>query len=322
MQTEIPATQAAAGKERIEHFISQEKTKATDNRAGRQVVAQMDFGQFAQHKSRLLLGLLDPRPDDGLLLSFAKLVASPFRMYHALFTAPLVMHTKRPAACLLRWLCPTSWPEAHPDSHYRLAVDLYVLMYFVVVACSYVGAYWIATAHVSGWLASAVMAILVIPAFFRMYEILCYLTLILGHPTYQPDRLMRSLFNIFGHFVETALAFAVFDLGCAWWCGDTFSSEATKSITDSLVTPLYFSFVTVATVGYGDYAADDVAGKMFGARRNHDRNFPDYDCDSTAPSRAPAGRVIRRMKLRRSSSETPHGRLCSVRRHECDSDSI
>ena len=63
---------------------------------------------------------------------------------------------------------------------------------------------------------------------------------------------MRATLNTFWHYLEFVLIFASAYLAITITVGDTFSDDPKQNITEEFIDVLYFSFVTITTLGYGD----------------------------------------------------------------------
>jgi hypothetical protein len=84
---------------------------------------------------------------------------------------------------------------------------------------------------------------------------------------YVPSRSSRALVHALIHFLELALIFAVFYCIADRYCSTNdkpmfADARGTRSVLyEDSVTPLYFSVVSLATLGYGDYAPRIPVGK-------------------------------------------------------------
>jgi hypothetical protein len=61
--------------------------------------------------------------------------------------------------------------------------------------------------------------------------------------------------------IGVVIAFATFYV-VASWCGNDSFSGGTGSLVHSPVTPLYYSVVTIATIGYGDFSPQRTIGNF------------------------------------------------------------
>ncbi|MBI2803477.1 MAG: hypothetical protein HYX68_00655 [Planctomycetes bacterium] len=105
---------------------------------------------------------------------------------------------------------------------------------------------------------------------YRLGEIMAVILQLHISASYEPSKRTRAVIHAVMHFLEVALAFAVF-----YCVGDHFCSSSTNPMFADgcstriplysdfdFITPLYFSVVSLATLGYGDYAPKNGLGKI------------------------------------------------------------
>lgn len=107
------------------------------------------------------------------------------------------------------------------------------------------------------------MALLVVlfPA-LRLYEIYTFLVSMHTQIGYQSPALVRAIFNTIWHYIEIIIGFGSFYLATALLWSDRFASDGKRTIADGICDSLYFSFVTISTVGYGDFSPQTAIGRL------------------------------------------------------------
>jgi Ion channel len=101
----------------------------------------------------------------------------------------------------------------------------------------------------------------VLVALFRIAEILSFLVQLHSVEDYQTTARTRAVARTFWHYLEFMVAFGVLYL-VAYLFGDSFSSQPRDPFLESWVTPLYFSLVTISTLGYGDFSPQCLFGRL------------------------------------------------------------
>jgi hypothetical protein len=128
-----------------------------------------------------------------------------------------------------------------PDLVRHNFMDLYVLMFSGLLT-------------VSLWLLSSWHWVAFIAA-YRLFDIVsyrCYFLLVKSQERpWTADIIRRSILIVAINFYESAVAFAIIYMQV----GDVRNGHGTS--LDGPLSALYFSLVTMATVGYGDFAAQD-----------------------------------------------------------------
>jgi Na+-transporting methylmalonyl-CoA/oxaloacetate decarboxylase gamma subunit len=196
---------------------------------------------------------IKPKPEDGLIIGGLKSV----------FRIPIWRTPYRKAVeCLIR-LCGcleteyTTEPEARKP--FVLASDWYMVGWTIILLVLYLttfnsGSGWV-------WLTASILAA------FRTLEIMSILVerhTIVGYPTPTP---MRAVANTFWHYGEVIIAFAILHLtvslaieGSYTYTPSAVPGKSTVKF-DAVLDPVYFSFVTITTLGYGDYLPTHWLGK-------------------------------------------------------------
>lgn len=208
--------------------------------------------QFFEKETTDWRTAFEPRPTDGLLLATLKAVFGC-----CLIRLPYKVFVRE------RLKCKACWKEDYKDDNKARqlvweSTDLYMLLWagFLIglfVACVYLAG------QTSTW-KQIVVAVAVIAAILRLVEILAIqveLHTVPGYGTLAPG---RAMLNTLCHYVVVAIAFAIFYLVLRRCTDDTFNSiiaDPEKAIEavefGSGFTPLYFSIITLTTIGYGDF---------------------------------------------------------------------
>lgn len=223
----------------------------------------MTFPEQVEHERQRMWRSGIPSAHDGLLLLMLKFVARPYLLWHdRVFLRFLGVYVP-----VVRWILGACTRDFRGDASggpvLRLAIDLHNVVLSLLLIASYSIAYALCarSSAVAGadW---GLLALCLFPA-WRCYEMLMFIALLHSEVGYKPYALVRSLLNTLWHYLEVVVAFGVFYLTCAIHCGDRFTTDSQRDqLTDGFLNSAYFSFVTIATVGYGDLSPQTSIGKI------------------------------------------------------------
>ena len=94
-----------------------------------------------------------------------------------------------------------------------------------------------------------------------MLAVIVYHNFVLDLDTFVLVSPTRTLSLLIGNYLEITIAFA--SLYVLLYCtGENFGEESAGDFTSTLITPLYFSFVTITTLGYGDFSPVEWPGQL------------------------------------------------------------
>ena len=208
------------------------------------------------------------RVDDGLILGLVKLFSLPQVWYHNKVLCPVIVG---------RWLKPhvlrgVRFADDYGDdpakgdrAAWRLAIDVYVAACGLILCGVYAIAFYslqdLSIPCVESFL--AVWAALF--AFLRVYEIVAYESGYHSRDTFVHPAKTGEIIRTLWHYLEVIVAFGIFYFLTSRCFDDPFKTTDSKSpeFTSGLLNPVYFSFVTMSTLGYGDYAPQSACGKVF-----------------------------------------------------------
>lgn len=195
-----------------------------------------------------------PSKSDGLALLVFKSVTSPFsRVWKKVFFDSLVPNLEG----LSRWTC-RKWfgNDFDVSVQFRLAIDIYKLVMSTFLLLNY-----LATYYFTAWSCTAETAhrlwLLAIPATLglgRFLEVMCLLVYLHADEKYQPSRAIRTVVNTAWHYAEATLFFAIVTCCILAVDRDAVCNGDGQPPIGSVVEPVYYSFVTITTLGYGDYS--------------------------------------------------------------------
>ena len=162
--------------------------------------------------------------------------------------------------CFVRWLLRNQLANdmsyAHATAQCRRARDMYAAFALFLMSVFYVMIYLALKADCLGTLICLAVAVPFV--FFRLIEISSVMVALhLSRIGYASDSPTRAVILTVMNYCEITIAFAVFFSIESYCCRDPF-----KGLLDSIVNPLYFSVLTIATVGYGDFVPEKDAGKV------------------------------------------------------------
>ncbi len=165
--------------------------------------------------------------------------------------------------CLV-WLCrKPERVDVKKQSHetLRLATDLYMFAWTIGLLWSYFTILREFTLQPSRFdvhiMSGETILALAIPV-IRMYEVFSSNASLHFKAVYKRREPMRALVNVLWHYGEVVIAFASFFLIAIWSTGESFRMPPPGEL---FLQPLYFSFVTITTLGYGDYSPEQPIGQ-------------------------------------------------------------
>jgi hypothetical protein len=212
--------------------------------------------------AKKMRSLSEPTQNDGLFLMLAKRVCMPYVAWHS---GGLSWVLKKLAPLAKRWIpskAHTNIPSVDDPCLFRLCVDIYVVAVFLILCLSYFSVYVFVISE-RCFCSAAAVSVAVAFCLFRAYEILAFLTLLHSKPNYKSPALIRSLLNTIWHYLEIAIAFSVFYLACTYFLGDKFAADSSCSnIETGFWNAIYYSFVTIATIGFGDFSPQTQIGRI------------------------------------------------------------
>lgn len=142
------------------------------------------------------------------------------------------------------------------DALVRRTIDWYIFSWLIFLAILYSLARFFASCCAGGIGCVVVLLTAVISA-FRVLEILAVVAELHAAPGYKPRDPVRALVDAIWNYLEVGIAFATIHFAVAFVGGDNFGGKPYTWFT-----PVYFSFVTLTTVGFGDYAPTKTVGQM------------------------------------------------------------
>ena len=222
----------------------------------------MSFEEHVKAEADKMRNLSEPTQNDGLFLMFAKLVCMPYVAWHSGGLSWVLKALEPLARRLMPSKGHTNIPSIDDPCLFRLCVDIYVVAVFSMLCVSYFSVYVFVISE-RCFCSAAAVSVAVAFCLFRAYEILAFLTLLHSKPNYQSPALIRSLINTIWHYLEIAIAFSVFYLACTYFLGDKFAADSSCSnIETGFWNAIYYSFVTIATIGFGDFSPQTQIGRI------------------------------------------------------------
>jgi hypothetical protein len=145
--------------------------------------------------------------------------------------------------------------EEDADAAVRRALDAYIVFCMVVLACAYGLAAFAAT-KVGGIFGSVLIFVAAFVSGFRILEVLSVMAELHLVPVYEPRDSVRALVDALWNYVEIGLAFATMHVAAGFFAGNYGGDGPPTAFA-----PVYFSFVAMTTVGFGDYSPTRVFGQ-------------------------------------------------------------
>lgn len=135
----------------------------------------------------------------------------------------------------------------------RNAIEWYYFLYTILLVIIYFASYFIyGYQDTLSLLWFIIYVISLVITIFRLMEILATFTMLHLNNSYHTDNPIRALMLTFISYSNIIIAFAVLFLVIGDFSGDNFSTTQLDLIAKDFITPLYFSIVTITTLGYGD----------------------------------------------------------------------
>jgi hypothetical protein len=150
--------------------------------------------------------------------------------------------------------------DAEADQLVKRMLEVYSMVWMGVLVAFYVALLQAISFgfHFAIW-GFALPAVIV--AFYRLVEILSFSVELHARDKYETKAQMRAVARTIWHYLECVVSFGTFYVTAYLW-GDAFSTRTPPPFLESWVTPLYFSFVTITTLGYGDFSPQRWFGQI------------------------------------------------------------
>ena len=189
--------------------------------------------------------------DDGLLLILLKLmVGPPVNLWHKRVFCNIMPLLSRPSG----WIVAKLGESSDPSKQLRVAIDLYKFIMDCIACIFYLIGTLIVFMQIT-WLPFRLVLVCgVCFCVLRLLELVAVVTYLHSDATYSPKASPRAIFNTLWHYGEVTLYFSVFYLCCLSFFPASIASSNGESLGRSLFGAIHFSFVTITTLGYGDYA--------------------------------------------------------------------
>jgi mannose-6-phosphate isomerase-like protein (cupin superfamily) len=202
--------------------------------------------------------------DDGCFITLMKLGSKPHLYYHNRLLCPVVLKPLWKAAerILLKLHSDVTISVNRRDrATWRMAIDMYLFAWAVALLALYCVAFYCASTDTVafGMGAAAVLALC------RVYEIISYEAGFQSRTFDTHDAQSLEIGRTLWHYIEVIIAFGIYYLAVAQFWRDTFrspSSDSASCIQSQWLNSIYFSFMTITTVGYGDFSPKTVPGKV------------------------------------------------------------
>ncbi len=80
---------------------------------------------------------------------------------------------------------------------------------------------------------------------------------------YSTHNIVRAILNTFVHYCEAIVCFAIWYLVIVCAFGDAFraSGDTNSGFVADWITPLYFSAISITTIGFGDFSPQTLLSK-------------------------------------------------------------
>lgn len=189
-------------------------------------------------------------PEDGLFSLLAKKVFG-CRCWRFMFrcAVPIILKIQR------KW--ESEGEEAEVKANIRRAMDWHIVLMTVLLVAAYAVTFSLPSD--AGWLGAITVLLCCAVSIYRLGEILSIFVQLHLKSGYQTEASTRAVLNTFWHYLEFTIAFATFYATAGRYAGDSFGDKC--NFLTCPLNPLYFSIVTITTIGYGDYSPQTWQGK-------------------------------------------------------------
>lgn len=215
--------------------------------------------------------------EDGLVLTLLRFSSLPYFVLHMLVFLPFMALV---GSFVLLFIGRWSWNEYRVKGLWHVIVDVYLVAWTVILVWSFSVAFFAArdSADEIGhrdWSNS----LLTVPgaiAALRLYEMFAFISSLHTKRKYKTFRRDRAVVNTLWHYAEAIVAFATLYTCVAYLYGDPFGKIEVCDqlpdcplamckgglLADNPITPIYFSTISISTVGYGDMAPQTAEGRV------------------------------------------------------------
>jgi hypothetical protein len=191
-------------------------------------------------------------PSDGLLVMILRYTMGWYLIIWSKYVYIPILRQLKSVAKLVVKHCTRVDPNEHNGVQiYSIAIDLYKLTMSISSIVLYFLC-WLANDHSDKYFILVMISIILIFVVGRIAELVSVLTLLFLSPISSKKPSFRPVVNTFWRYIDISILFSV-----VYSCLCIFSSfsvvySSGKSANDSPFTLVYFSFITLATIGYGD----------------------------------------------------------------------
>lgn len=202
------------------------------------------------------------RLQDGLLTVLTRSIFWPVRWYH-LRIYPFVLTFFGYVGWRIRRRFSCQLHDTNGSVRFRMAIDLYNLSWCVLIVTCYMIALGFARMPCEPLTVTqgAIQGLIAILVILRLYEIMEVTTRLHFSNVYRTESPVRALVNTLWHYIFVVVIFAIFFVNVATLLGDKFAKLEDKPLLCDWASPLYFSMVTIATIGYGEFTPQTALGK-------------------------------------------------------------
>ena len=172
---------------------------------------------------------------------------------------PTMRLLERPSQAIVRRLRAHGQHAVH---QWWIAIDIYKAMMTVLLLVGYGVTTELVRRDATSPIHGGVIVVVSLFATVRCIELFTLMMLLFNDPAYSPRSSFRTVANSFWHYFEFVLIFAIlYAADCGFDRGAICNSK-NQSLAESRQGPFYFSAVTMATIGYGDYVPNSSEARI------------------------------------------------------------
>jgi hypothetical protein len=196
------------------------------------------------------------RSEDGVVILLLKLFLN-YRIWHWPYRIAV--------RAFLKVSCKLNESTARPELSVHYAADAYMLLMGIALLVCYNQLLDVARSATDDNRPVLLAVLWSIVPVFRLIESFSVVVMLHANGPYRSPAPMRAVSKALWAYLEFVVIFGSIYLAVAALAGDKFGIADDLGFLKCWFNPLYFSMITIATVGYGDFAPQTAFGRSVAA---------------------------------------------------------